>query len=137
MTTELSTAFPENGGFVIWAKTAWGSDAGGIAGWLQFVSTAVDAALYPAMFFAYVQATTGGEYSPLFEWCMKACFVASLILVNIAGLDAVGTSSLVMLLLLLLPYAIIIFITSTGVLHWPTYTINWTAVLPEASPAPA
>ena len=133
MTTELSTAFPENGGFVIWAKTAWGSAAGGIAGWLQFVSTAVDAALYPAMFFSYVQATTGADFSFYAEAAMKTCFVALLILLNVAGLDAVGTSSLIMLLLLLLPYAIIIVIASTGVLQWPIYPSNWLQVLPQAS----
>lgn len=137
MTTELSTAFPENGGFVIWAKTAWGSAAGGIAGWLQFVSTAVDAALYPAMFFSYVQATTGAEFSVYIEVAMKTCFVAVLILLNVAGLDAVGTSSLIMLLLLLLPYVVIIIISSTGILGWPTYTTNWLEILPQAIAGPS
>jgi hypothetical protein len=137
MTTELSTAFPENGGFVIWAKTAWGSAAGSLAGWLQFVSTAVDAALYPAMFFSYVQATTGQEYSVYVELAMRTCFVAVLILLNVAGLDAVGTSSLIMLLLLLLPYVIIIGIASTGALGWPTYTSNWLEILPQACTRPS
>lgn len=38
MTAELSTAFPENGGFTLWVRAAFGDFFGEMAGWLQFVS---------------------------------------------------------------------------------------------------
>lgn len=47
---------------MVWSRAAWGAGTAGgdaiafLAGWMSFLSTAVDAALYPSMFVSYLDA---------------------------------------------------------------------------------
>ncbi|KAL3643024.1 hypothetical protein CASFOL_013839 [Castilleja foliolosa] len=50
ITAELSTAFPGNGGFVIWADSAFGPFFGSLMGTWKFLSGVINIAAFPALF---------------------------------------------------------------------------------------
>eukprot|EP00281_Chroomonas_sp_CCMP1168_P031931 CAMPEP_0206245394 /NCGR_PEP_ID=MMETSP0047_2-20121206/18673_1 /ASSEMBLY_ACC=CAM_ASM_000192 /TAXON_ID=195065 /ORGANISM="Chroomonas mesostigmatica_cf, Strain CCMP1168" /LENGTH=480 /DNA_ID=CAMNT_0053670689 /DNA_START=86 /DNA_END=1529 /DNA_ORIENTATION=- len=137
MTTELSTMYPENGGFVLWAKAAFGSGAGGMAGWLQFSFSAVDTALYPGLFVTYLARTMQTMYSPEASGWLQAAFIVIITALNLGGIDSVGHGSTVMMLFLLLPFGLIVLIafsgvfTGTTVTGWTFETANMWQTLPE------
>jgi len=138
MTAELSTMFPENGGFVLWAKAAFGGRAGNMAGWLQFCCSAVDTALYPSLFLTYIEQTAGEQTSDEVKAIVKAAFFIALTLLNIAGIDSVGHGSSAMMIFLLFPFFIISMIGITGaigggttVTGWDFNAKNWLATIPS------
>lgn len=122
MTAELSTMFPENGGFVLWARAAYGDRAGSMAAWLQFCCSAVDTALYPGLFLTYISQTTGTEYSDQIQMWVKAVFFVVITALNLAGIDSVGHGSSAMMLFLLTPFLIISLIGITGAFNGTTIT---------------
>ena len=132
MTAELTTMLPENGGYTLWVGAAFGSRMGDIAGWLQFISGAVDAALYPALFLSYFKAASGlGDLEFWADWAIKSTFIAAVFALNLAGIGNVGHGSVVFMLALLTPFVLVTAIafsgafTGTGVLGWEFNTANW------------
>mmetsp|Transcript_71878 Transcript_71878/g.150177 ORF Transcript_71878/g.150177 Transcript_71878/m.150177 type:complete len:479 (+) Transcript_71878:165-1601(+) len=115
MTAELSTAFPENGGFTLWVRAAFGDFAGEMAGWLQFVSSAVDAALYPGLFVAYLSQALDLHLSVEGGWAIQIIFVAAITVLNLCGIQQVGHGSLLFMCLLLTPFVAIILVAFSGV----------------------
>jgi len=123
MTAELSTAFPENGGFTLWVRAAFGEFFGDMAGWLQFVSSAVDAALYPGLFVTYLKQALDLEgMSSEVAWTIQILFVAFVIALNLAGINEVGHGSLAFMFLLLAPFVAITLIAFSGVFTGTTIT---------------
>ncbi|KAL7124499.1 hypothetical protein ABFS83_14G052400 [Erythranthe nasuta] len=55
ITAELSTAFPGNGGFVIWADKAFGPFFGSLMGTLKFLSGVINIAAFPALCIDYLK----------------------------------------------------------------------------------
>ncbi|KAJ1471596.1 amino acid/polyamine transporter I [Baffinella frigidus] len=133
MTAELSTMFPENGGYTLWVSAAFGPRMGKMAGWLQFISSAVDAALYPALFLSYFKAAAGlGDGAGAWvNWGIKSVFIGGMFVLNLSGINNVGHGSVGFMLLLLAPFVVVIFIAFTGaftgetVLGWEFNTANW------------
>lgn len=131
MTVELSTAFPENGGFVLWARAAFGDNAAGMAGLLQLMVTCVDSALYPGLFASYLALALETELSYLTLWTIQGLFVSGVVALNLAGVGNVGHGSVGMMLFLLLPFGIITLIalsgafTGTTVTGWKFNSSNW------------
>jgi amino acid transporter len=138
MTAELSTMYPENGGFVLWAKAAFGDSAGGMAGWLQFCCSAVDTALYPGLFLTYVSETVQAEFTDEGKWAVKGAFIVAITALNLAGIDSVGHGSSAMMFFLLAPFGVIALICATGAFTGTTVT-GWafeTANLAQTIPNP-
>eukprot|EP00277_Geminigera_cryophila_P021631 CAMPEP_0179467116 /NCGR_PEP_ID=MMETSP0799-20121207/48316_1 /TAXON_ID=46947 /ORGANISM="Geminigera cryophila, Strain CCMP2564" /LENGTH=272 /DNA_ID=CAMNT_0021272345 /DNA_START=6 /DNA_END=821 /DNA_ORIENTATION=- len=127
MSAELTTCFPENGGYVLWVGAAFGPQMGEMAGWLQFVSSAVDLCLYPGLFVVYMEQMVNVDFAshPEAEWAMKFIFILSLLLLNLLGIESVGHGSLVFMSCLLTPFIFITCVALTGsisgttVLGWP------------------
>jgi amino acid transporter len=115
MTAELSTRFPENGGFIIWARVAWGDFASGMAGWLQFCFTAADAALYPGLFMSYLSYSASWDASETSQWIVKSVFVAAITVLNLSGVGNVGHGSMLLMIFILGPFIIAVLIAFTGV----------------------
>lgn len=125
MSAELTTAFPENGGYVLWVTSAFGQQAGEMAGWLQFVSSGVDVCIYPGLFLVYLeQALNVDLHDPATEWTVKIAFVFLLLLLNVLGIESVGHGSTAFMLLLLAPFVLIILIAFTGVFSGTT-VLGW------------
>lgn len=115
MTAELSTRYPENGGFIIWARVAFGDFASGMAGWLQFCFTAADAALYPGLFVSYLSYSANWEASITEQWIVKVVFVSVITLLNLSGVANVGHGSMLLMVFILGPFFIASLIGFSGV----------------------
>ncbi len=118
MVSELSAALPEEGGYYAWVRRALGPFWGVQEAWLSLAASAFDMAIYPTLFVKYLDF--------FFKTCPKSLpagwplpaevahplvvgvgMIAVCVLVNILGIRAVGGSSLVLNLVLLLPFAVL------------------------------
>ena len=77
MTAELSTAMPEDGGYVVWVQRAFGRFWGFQEGWLSWLCSFADNALYPVMFLDYL-AYLRGDMAPLERWLIGAALIAAI-----------------------------------------------------------
>src|SRR4249920_1274253 len=100
MTAELSTAMPEDGGYVVWVERAFGRFWGFQEGWLSWLCSFADNALYPVMFVDYL-VYLRGDMSPLERWLIAATLVSIITWLNIRGIRLVGLSSIVFTCLVL------------------------------------
>ena len=105
---------------------------GDIAGWLQFISGAVDASLYPALFLSYFKAASGlGGLEVWADWGIKATFITAMFALNLSGIGNVGHGSVGFMLLLLAPFVVVTCIafsgafTGTTLLGWEFNSANW------------
>jgi len=103
MTAELSTAMPEDGGYVIWVEKAFGRFWGFQEGWLSWLCSFADNALYPVMFVDYL-AYLRGDLSPLERWLVGAALISFVTWLNIRGTRLVGQASVIFALLVLAPF---------------------------------
>lgn len=90
ITAELSTAFPGNGGFVIWADRAFGPFFGSLMGTWKFLSGVINVAAFPVLCIDYLE-----RIFPVFEsglWRKLAILIFNLVFsfLNYTGLTIVG-----------------------------------------------
>ncbi|XP_024371692.1 probable polyamine transporter At3g19553 isoform X1 [Physcomitrium patens] len=104
VTAELATAFPKNGGFVVWISAAFGPFWGFQEGWLKWMSGVTDNALYPVLFLDYLKRGL-----PVFA--KGPARVAALLLttvgltyLNYRGLTIVGITAVALAIFTLLPF---------------------------------
>ena len=105
MTAELSTAMPEDGGYVVWVEKAFGRFWGFFEGWLSWLCSFADNALYPVMFVDYL-AYLRGEMEPNERWLIGAGMTAGMTWLNIRGIRLVGAASVIFILFVLAPFAV-------------------------------
>ena len=98
---ELSTAFPEDGGYVVWVQEACGKVVGSHHAYWVWVIYVVDAAIYPVLVSNYVDTMMpmGDTARGLFSTGI-IIFVAA---INLAGTDVMVKFSSVLALVSLLP----------------------------------
>lgn len=129
MTAELSSAMPEDGGYVVWVERAFGRFWGFQEGWLSWLCSFADNALYPVMFTDYL-AYLRGDMSSLERWLVGAAVIASVTWLNIRGTRLVGISSVIFTFLVLAPFAALVllgapqvdpsaWLARTGDVEWP------------------
>jgi amino acid transporter len=124
-TAELSTAIPVEGGFYQWVKRAWGNFAGFQEGMINWVDSWVDMALYPVLFSSYLgqiwsRANPGADvfyqfkvpHIGLFQvdmyWVLGiVCVVVAITALNILGAKAVGDTSTLFTIAVLIPFALL------------------------------
>jgi len=123
MVGELSAALPQEGGFYIWVRRAMGPFWGFQEAWLSLVASIFDMAIYPSLFVAYFgqlfPAATQGHRGIV----IAAGVVLVGILWNLFGAKAVGESSVMSGVLLLIPFAVL---TGVALVHH---------VMPVSAPA--
>lgn len=122
MASELGSAIPEEGGYYVWVRRGLGNFWGFQEGWWTLCYTAVDMALYPALFVDYLAyfcpslALSGhnpaGTY--MLRWLVALAVIATGLLANWRGIRVVGNSSAVSAGLVIAPFAVI---TLLGVWH--------------------
>jgi amino acid transporter len=99
--------------------------AGEMAGWLQFVSSGVDACIYPGLFLVYLEQALNMDLDdPVVQWTVKITFVAVLLGLNFMGIESVGHGSTAFMVILLTPFVVIIVIAFTGVFTGTT-VLGW------------
>lgn len=114
MTAELSAAMPEDGGYVVWVGRAFGRFWGFLEGWLSWLSSFADNALYPVMFVDYL-AYLSGDITALERWLIGTVLIIAVTWLNIRGARLVGLSSIVFTILVLAPFAAMVTIGAAQV----------------------
>lgn len=92
---ELSSALPEEGGYVVWVKRAFGPFWAFQVGWWSWIGSFVDVALYPVLFVDYLSRWLPNP-NPLTRWALALAFVLVLTLLNIRGVRLVGWSAVLL-----------------------------------------
>jgi amino acid transporter len=109
MTAELSSAMPEDGGYVVWVDRAFGKFWGFQEGWLSWLCSFADNALYPVMFVDYL-AYLRGDMSPMERWLIGAAVIAAVTWLNIRGIRLVGLSCVIFTFLVLAPFVALVLL---------------------------
>ncbi|XP_057508092.1 probable polyamine transporter At3g13620 [Actinidia eriantha] len=104
ITAELATAFPGNGGFVIWAAAAFGPFWGSLMGTWKFLSGVINIAAFPALCIDYLE-----KIFPVFSSGLPryiAIFASTIFLsfLNYTGLTIVGYAAVLLGVVSLLPF---------------------------------
>jgi amino acid transporter len=116
MTAELSSAIPAEGGYYVWVKEALGPGPAFLCGWWSWVYSWLDTALYPSLFFAYLETLwsqlSHGSFadSPWIKWAVGLVLVVVLTYVNIRGAKPTGNLALALGVLLLIPFVLLVAI---------------------------
>ncbi|KAL8484252.1 hypothetical protein ACS0TY_026804 [Phlomoides rotata] len=106
ITAELATAFPGNGGFVLWADKAFGPFFGSLMGTWKFLSGVINIAAFPVLCIDYLK-----RLFPIFSSGLPrnlAVLISTLILsfLNYTGLAIVGYFGVVLGIVSLAPFII-------------------------------
>jgi amino acid transporter len=132
MTAELATAMPEDGGYVVWVERAFGRFWGFLEGWLSWLCSFADNALYPVMFVDYLAYLTG-EMSTIERWLIGAGVISLVSWLNIRSIRLVGLSSILFTILVLAPFLVMGWLGSSKVetAHWlaRAAVIDWPLLL--------
>jgi len=110
MVGELSSAIPEEGGYYAWVCRGMGRFWGFQEAWLSLVASIFDMAIYPTLFVAYLVR--------LFPWfgqgnrgvVVGATVVLACVVLNIAGVRVVASTSTWLFLALSAPFVVICFL---------------------------
>jgi amino acid transporter len=111
MIGELSSVLPFEGGYYAWVRRAMGNFWGFQEAWLSLAASVFDMAIYPTLFVAYL--------ARLFPWfavnargvMVGLAVVAACVLLNIAGVKVVSTTSLWLFFALSSPFALIVLLS--------------------------
>jgi len=104
---ELSAAIPEDGGYYVWVRRALGPFWGFQEAWLSLVASIFDMAIYPTLFVLYLARFAPGWTAGWHGFVVGAAVIAVCAMWNIAGAKAVGDGSVIMMLALLAPFAVL------------------------------
>jgi len=115
---ELSAALPEEGGYVLWVRRAFGSFWGFQAGWWSWLNSFVDVAVYPALFADYLKlwwpAMSFGE-----RWAIVLVFIWVLTALNLVGVRITGWMAVVLGVLSILPVIALTVVAAAKAQHVP------------------
>jgi amino acid transporter len=111
MIGELSSALPFEGGYYAWVRRAMGNFWGFQEAWLSLVASIFDMAIYPTLFVAYL--------TRMFPWFAEGhrgvmvglAVVIVCVLLNIAGVKVVSTTSLWLFFALSAPFLLIVLLS--------------------------
>src|SRR3984957_1412747 len=109
MVGELASALPEEGGYYCWVRRALGGFWGFQEAWLSLAASVFDMAIYPVIFVLYL-----GRVEPLWTAGYRGTLWALAVVIlctgwNLYGAKAVGEGSVGLFVLLLAPFAVLIF----------------------------
>ncbi|XP_022633745.1 probable polyamine transporter At3g13620 [Vigna radiata var. radiata] len=106
ITAELTTAYPGNGGVVLWVERAFGPFWGSLMGTWKFLSGVIDIASFPVLCIEYVQ-----KIFPVLRsgWPRQVAVIAStlaLSFLNYTGLTIVGNVAVLLAVVSLSPFVL-------------------------------
>lgn len=104
VTAELATAFPGNGGFVIWAHQAFGPFWGSLMGSWKFLSGVINLASYPLLCADYLQLVIPIFASGVPRYAAILASTVGLAVLNYTGLTIVGYTAVCLGVVSLLPF---------------------------------
>jgi len=111
VTAELATAYPGNGGYVVWAGTAFGPFWGFLMGWWKWIGGVINNAAYPVLCFDYLKLLLPAcGHGPVRDvGILLYTFMLSYL--NFTGLSIVGWTAAILGTLSLLPFVLMALIS--------------------------
>ncbi|KAM5582308.1 putative polyamine transporter [Rosa sericea] len=106
ITAELSTTFPGNGGFVIWADRAFGPFWGSLMGTWKFLSGVINIAAFPVLCIDYMEKVIPALESGWPRYVAVGVSTLFLSFLNFTGLAIVGYVAVVLGLVSLSPFIV-------------------------------
>jgi amino acid transporter len=116
MAAELTALMPVEGGFYFWVKEGLGPFAGFAEAYFTILYTAVDMAIYPVLFTAYLAFLM--PISPAAQAILAVSIVWLAGLLNLAGIRPVGFTSILLAVLLLSPMAALVITGLPRIVHF-------------------
>jgi len=112
--SELAARHPVEGGYYRWARLAFGDFVGYQTAWLAWLTMFSTNAAFAVLFASYLRHLVPG-LSPGAQFAVAVALVWIAMLLNYRGIRLVGTASVVLTLLIFLPF---FFMTLLGLLRW-------------------
>ncbi|PON42955.1 Amino acid/polyamine transporter [Trema orientale] len=111
VTAELSTAYPGNGGFVIWAQQAFGPFWGSLMGTWKFLSVVINIAAFPILCVDYLEKIFSVLESGRPRYL--AIFASNVVLafINYIGLTIVGYVAVILAIISISPFVLLTLIS--------------------------
>ncbi len=116
MAAELTALMPIEGGFYFWVKEAFGPFAGFMEAYLTLLYTAVDMAIYPVLFGAYLSFIFPIGFAGEATLALALVWLSGIL--NLMGVRPVGNASILLTVLLLAPFGAIVVLGMPGLIHW-------------------
>ncbi len=104
---ELASMLPAEGGYYQWVKRAFGRFWGFTNGWVSWVYSLIDMAIYPVLFLQYLRFFLPG-LTPLEGWLLALLLIWGATWLNLRGTRVVGTASGWFVALVLAPFAVLV-----------------------------
>ncbi|ONH99035.1 hypothetical protein PRUPE_6G006500 [Prunus persica] len=104
ITAELSTTFPGNGGFVIWAERAFGPFWGSLMGTWKFLSGVINIAAFPVLCVDYMDKIIPAFGSGWPRYLAISVSTLFLSFINYTGLTIVGYAAVLLAIVSLSPF---------------------------------
>jgi amino acid transporter len=118
ITCEMSSAFPENGGYCLWVTEAFGEFWGFAVSCLSWMAGVIDTAFYPVMAFEIVSRPfipDGLGFPWLFCYLAKVALCVLWTIPNIVGAHFVGKLLIYLVFIVMAPYVVVSYLGfSTG-----------------------
>ncbi|XP_062079968.1 probable polyamine transporter At3g13620 [Humulus lupulus] len=106
VTAELSTAYPGNGGFVIWAQQAFGPFWGSLMGTWKFLCVVINIATFPILCVEYLEKLFPVLESGWPRYVTILAFIIILAIINYIGLTIVGYVAVILALISISPFVV-------------------------------
>ena len=134
ITAEMSTMFPENGGYVVWVSAALGPFWGFQQGWMKWLSGVIDNALYPVLFLDYLKSSIPAVASGPVRSASVLALTVALTFMNYRGLTIVGYMAVFLGVFSILPFVAmgLLSIPKLKPSRWLTFdqkNVNWNVYL--------
>ena len=125
ITAELSIAFPDDGGYIIWVQEAFGNFLAFQEGYWAWLSGVVDNALYPTLIVSVISEGYGAFGTPWTVYLVKASITLTLAIPLFFGINIVGRGMAVLSIAVVLPFLVL-----CGCGLWSDHDgTNWAALM--------
>jgi len=111
---ELSASHPVEGGYYRWVRLAFGDFVGYQAGWLVWLANLATNAAFAVLFANYLGQLVPGLQGE-WRWLAALVLIWATTLLNYLGIRLVGVTSVVLTVVLFLPF---LFMTLLGLVQW-------------------
>ena len=114
---ELASMLPAEGGYYEWVKRAFGRFAGFVNGWLSWMYSMIDMAIYPVLLLQYLQFFTG-PLGRLPSWLIALALIWGATWLNLRGTRTVGLASGWFTVLVLAPF---VLLAAVAAVRWAAH----------------
>ncbi|MES1147153.1 MAG: APC family permease, partial [bacterium] len=130
MSAELASAMPHNGGYYVWVKAAFGEAAGFICSFWTLIYCVLDSAVYPvaaatvAYPFLQAQFHLDPATAAQTKYAISAGIVVVFTALNLFGIKAVGSSSVLFGIVILAPFLTLVVLALPKIVSNPSQAVT-------------